>query len=227
MTNDRIIDKIKKLLALAQDPGAAPNEAETAARQAAALMAKHDLDQLDISQDAWDMVELEMPGARPGKKDPKEVPPWIGFMAVGVASFTRTRALKARGYIKFRGPRQDVELSQWMLKALIDLAYNASKGRSISEANAFRNGFAVAIQARLKRMAQDRAEADKDLAQSSGGRNLVAIDQRASIMDKLWGPEGRPGRSNASRSDEGYSAGQSAHIPTNRPVSQGSMLYLT
>ena len=36
MSTDRIADKVRKLLALASDPGAAPNEAETAARQAAA-----------------------------------------------------------------------------------------------------------------------------------------------------------------------------------------------
>ena len=37
-------EKIRKLLALASDPNAAPNEAATAARQAQALMNKHDID---------------------------------------------------------------------------------------------------------------------------------------------------------------------------------------
>jgi hypothetical protein len=114
-----------------------------------------------------------------------------------------------------------------MLKALIELAYNASKGRSISEANAFRNGYGAAIQSRLKAMAEDRDRADQELATKSNGRNLVAIDQRTAIMDKLWGEIGRNRTSNASRSNEGYEAGKSAHIPTNHPVSQAStQLYL-
>ena len=102
MTKERILEKVRKLLALAQDPSAAPNEAETAGRQAAALMAKHDLDMLDVSEDQWDLVEESMPGCRPGKRNPKEVPPWIGFMAVGVKLYTRTRCYRSGG----RGERE-------------------------------------------------------------------------------------------------------------------------
>lgn len=131
MTNDRVIEKVKKLLALASDPSAAPNEAETAGRMAASLMAKYNLDLATLTDQEleaeWDMTELSMPGCRPGKRDPREVPAWIGIMAFGIKLYTRTRCTKRGGYVIYRGPRQDCELAQWMLKALIDLAYKQSK----------------------------------------------------------------------------------------------------
>ena len=79
MSTDRIADKVRKLLALASDPGAAPNEAETAARQAASLMAKHQLDEADLQLSGaagklvFDLMEGYGRGTRPGKKGAKEV----------------------------------------------------------------------------------------------------------------------------------------------------------
>jgi hypothetical protein len=216
VTNDRIIEKVKKLLALAQDPAASPNEAEIAGRQAASLMAKYNLDLGALTdrelEAEWDITELSMPGCRPGKRDPKEVPAWIGIMAFGVKLYTRTRCLKSGGFVKYRGPRQDVELAQWMLRALIDLAYKQSKASA--DPGGFRNGFAAAIQRRLKDMTVQRDQADRE----AGSTALVVVDKLKQKMDELYGPEGGSRKSNTRSTAEGYSAGQNAHIPTARPV---------
>lgn len=217
MTNERIIEKVKKLLALASDPSAAPNEAETASRQAASLMAKYNLDRASLSQAEleaeWDITELRMPGCRPGKKDPREVPTWIGVMAFGVKVYTRTRVIARGGYVLYRGPRQDCELAQWMLKALIDLAYKQSKASS--DPHAFRNGFASAVQARFKAMAADRDEAEE------GSTALVVVDKLRAKLDELYGAE-RTSKARSRSSDEGYAAGSAAHIPTARPMAQNA-----
>lgn len=217
MTNERIIEKVKKLLALAQDPGAAPNEAETASRQAASLMAKYNLDLASLSQAEleaeWDITELSMPGCRPGKKNPREVPTWIGVMAFGVKVYTRTRVIARGGYVLYRGPRQDCELAQWMLKALIDLAYKQSKASS--DPHAFRNGFASAVQARFKAMAADRDQAEQ------GSTALVVVDKLRAKLDELYGAE-RTSKARSRSSDEGYAAGSAAHIPTARPMAQNA-----
>lgn len=217
MTNERIIEKVKKLLALAQDPGAAPNEAETASRQAASLMAKYNIDLAALSQAEleaeWDITELSMPGCRPGKKNPREVPTWIGVMAFGVKVYTRTRVIARGGYVLYRGPRQDCELAQWMLKALIDLAYKQSKASS--DPHAFRNGFASAVQARFKAMAADRDQAEQ------GSAALVVVDKLRAKLDELYGAE-RTSKARSRSSDEGYAAGSAAHIPTARPMAQNA-----
>lgn len=218
MNTERILDKVKKLLALAQDPGAAPNEAETAGRQAAALLAKYNLDLGDLTdrelEAEWDITEAEMPGARPGKQNPKEVPAWIGIMAYGVKVYTRTRVSKRGGYVIYRGARQDVELAHWMLKALIDLAYKQSKASS--EPGPFRNGFATAVQHRLKALARDRDSTERE----AGSTALVVADKLQAKLDELYGSEGRSRKAHTRSSAEGYSAGQSVALPTTRPVSQ-------
>ena len=217
MNTERIIEKVKKLLALASDPSAAPNEAETASRQAASLMAKYNIDLAALSQAEleaeWDITELSMPGCRPGKKDPREVPTWIGVMAFGVKVYTRTRVIARGGYVLYRGPRQDCELAQWMLKALIDLAYKQSKASS--DPHAFRNGFASAVQARFKAMAADRAQAEE------GSTALVVVDKLRAKLDELYGAE-RTSKARSRSSDEGYAAGSAAHLPTARPMAQNA-----
>lgn len=224
MNTERIIEKVKKLLALASDPSAAPNEAETAGRQAASLMAKYNLDLATLTDQEleaeWDMTELSMPGCRPGKRDPKEVPAWIGIMAFGIKLYTRTRCTRRGGYVIYRGPRQDCELAQWMLKALIDLAYRQSKASS--DPTGFRNGFAAAIQRRLKDMTADRDRAD----QEAGSTALVVVDKRQAKMDELYGSEGAGRKSYTRSSNEGYAAGKQAHIPTARPISAASQRLL-
>lgn len=218
MSRERYIEKIKKLLALASDPAASPNEAETAGRQAAALMAKYDLELADLTdaelRAEWDLTEDSIVGCRPGKKNPSKVPPWINMMAYGIKIYTRTRCVRSGPYLKFQGPRQDVALAHWMLKALIDLAYSASKGQD--NPNAFRNGFGSAIQSRLKAMVKQREEAE------AGSRALAVVDKLRIEMDARFGSESQGRTIKTQHSQAGYEAGQRANIPTNRPLTSSS-----
>lgn len=227
MTHDRAIEKIKKLLALASDPSAAPNEAETAARQAAYLMAQADLDLSDLEQvqlaAQWDMTTAVAQGCRPGKRNAVEVPPWIGIIAWGVKIFTRTRASNGAGTVTLKGPREDVVLAVWLHEYLLQQAYTASKGLGLGEANRFRNGFAAALQGRLKALAKARDAADQELTTASGGTALVRVqDNRREEMNKFFGDEAKGKSSKVGQSIDGYLAGQKAAIPTNRPLGASS-----
>jgi hypothetical protein len=224
MSDNRMIDKIKKLLALASDPAAARQEAATAARQAAFLMAQHDIDlgDLETAQLAaqWDMSTTEAQGCRPGKKGAVEVPPWIGIIAWGVAIFTRTRTRNGSGVVRFSGPRSDIELARWLHEYLLHQAYAASKGYGPGESNRFRNGFATALQWRLKKLAKDRDEVDLE---RSSGTSLVRVqDNRQQEMDLHFGPAPKGSNSKVGQSVDGYIAGAKAAIPTNRPLSGSS-----
>lgn len=213
-------DKIRKLLALAADPSAAPQEAETAARQAAALMAKHDIDLADLEEaelrQQFDLTTGEACGHRPGKRNAKEVPPWIGIIAWGIKCYTRTRVARGAGVVYFRGPREDVELAQWLQGILVEAAYKGSQGQP--DPNAFRNGFASAIQGRLKKMVKEREQVESSEPNQFA---LVKVqDARQRAMDEAYGPEARGRSSGVKSSAAGYSAGLSAAIPSGRPVSQ-------
>lgn len=210
-------DKVRKLLALAMDPNAAPNEAETASRHAAALMARHNIDLADLEGEElraqWDMTVGEARSCRPGKANAKEVPPWISIIAWGVKTYTRTRVTRSGPYLTFKGPREDVELAVWLHNLILEGCYAASKGQD--NPNAFRNGYAGAIQSRLKRMARERDSVDAE----TGSTALVVVETtRQAEMDREFGPERRGKPSHVAQSEAGYTTGLTVHIPTARPI---------
>ena len=101
-----------------------------------------------------------------------------------------------------------------MLKALIDLAYNQSKGSL--DPSAFRNGFAQAIQSRLKAMTRDR-----DQVETENPRALVVVNKLHAKLDELYGPQSAR-RSHARGSQEGYAQGMESSLPMNRPITCAS-----
>ena len=218
-----MLEKIKKLLALAQDPAASQGERDNAARMAAKLMAKHEISQADLDllslATELDLTELQAQACRPGKKNPKQCPAWINLIAVGVMRFTRTRMNLSGPVLSFRGPRQDCELAKWLHEYILEQCYKQSTGRSTSEATAFRLGFAGAIQRRLKEMAIFRQEEEQALTHTESTALVVSQGKREILMDQRWGPDNsriRPRHHTVSQ--EGRDAGMRAHIPTNRPV---------
>ena len=213
-------DKIRKLLALAADPNASDGERDNASRMAARLMAKHDIDLADLEEEAlkaqFDLIQGEAVGCRPGKRNAKEVPPWIGIIAWGIKCYTRTRVSSRGGVVYFRGPREDVELAQWLQGILVEGAYKSSKGQP--NPNAYRNGYASAIQGRLKKMVLEREQVESSEPNQFA---LVRVqDARQKAMDEAYGPESRGKSSGGKSSADGYKAGLSAAIPSGRPVSQ-------
>lgn len=225
----RMTDKIRKLLALASDPSAALNEAETAGRQAAKLMAAHDISLADLTEAElkaqWDLTTIYAQGCRPGKKNAKEVPGWIGMIAWGVKIYTRTRCSGVAGQVLFSGPRDDCELAKWLHELLLAGCYKGSNGLPASEANAYRNGYANALQARLKKLAEQRDASDDE---DASGTALVKVqDARDKAMVEAFGDDSKGRRGKHTQSYAGYEAGSKAHIPTGRPVGNNSQLRLS
>jgi hypothetical protein len=225
---DNIKNKIRKLLALAADPSAQGQEAETAARQAAKLMAKHELDEYDCqgSKEAvhdFDLTAGEAMGSRPGKKNAKEVPLWILLIAVGISRFTNTRLQVGGGTLRFAGRRSDIELACWLHDTMVTRCYKegqkATAGQGMTEASEWRNGYAGRIQHRLLAMALQRQEDEKEEVSPTTGTSLILVRQDLDqAMVKQFGPPPQTKKANCAMSSRGYAAGAEAHIPTNRPI---------
>ena len=229
MTDDHALDKIKKLLALASDPAASPQEAETAARQAAAMMAKYEIDEFDLMVSRggsdWDLIEASAMGCRPGKKDAVVVPGWINIIAYGVRLWCNVRCSLRSGVVLFKGRRTDVEMAQWMHDTLVANCYAASKGKP--NPGPYRNGYAAAIQARFKDMIKARDTDPLAAVVGSSGTSLVLVRSRLEeAMDLKWGEPGKTVSIKRALGSDGYTAGQGAHIPTNRPINGAGQLRL-
>jgi hypothetical protein len=67
MDKQKILDKVSKLLALANNEGASPNEAETALRQARHLMNQYNLESIDVAANGVDETSVPTHTARPPK----------------------------------------------------------------------------------------------------------------------------------------------------------------
>ncbi len=218
--------KIRKLLALAADPSSQGAEAETAGRQAAKLMAKFELDEYDLQggKEAihdFDLATGEARSCRPGKKAAKEVPPWIGLIAIGVATYCGVVAKRSGISLTFHGRRTDVELAVWLHDTLVTRCYEASQTEwhsGLGSSNAWRNGYAGAIQKRLYCMKAEREIAERGEVSSSGTALVLVRTELKTAITEAFG-ETKTRSSKVDQSYSGRAAGSAAHIPTARPLS--------
>lgn len=186
--------KVRKLLAMASDGRGNMQEAETATRQAAALMAKYNIEaaeaQLaDLCGDEPDLVQ-EYYVADYGPRDPrppKSVPDWVGFLAIGVGwlcqvkvdgSTDPSRNAKA---IRFSGYSTDVAFAKWLLPMLCRAVYNEALKQwghgTKADREVFRRKAAGTLQRRLKDMRDEQQVATV----ATAGTALVVEIGRAHV----------------------------------------------
>lgn len=179
MTDITIINKIKKLLAVAQaGSGATENEAMTAAAFASALMLKHNVEvQLDGDDDE---------GAIHGEKQPGYDEPWHMQCASGAGFLYYCRPLiwRRSGNIKFVGRRDNIDACNDTLRMFageVERLYKLSlpKGMSKVERANFRATFKMAcamrIAARCWAIMETLRNDDAKAIAATGSKALVVV----------------------------------------------------
>lgn len=193
-----VIRRINKLLAIAGDTRANPNEAMAAANQAEKLMRKYQLDNADIvmKEIKNDPASMATADARAdaitnGNKA-KTVPPWASWLAAGVADLvevgvTTCTNAKFGAAIRFYGYKHDVELAVWLMDYFVAtinklaFQYRSSaeyedKGRSVM--TDYRKGVVIGLRTQIRKAIQER---EAEMAQSSAGRSLVIVKADAIV----------------------------------------------
>jgi hypothetical protein len=199
----RAIEKIKKLLALAQDTRANPNEAANAAKQAEAMMRKYNIDNAQvIMKEVKDTDNLSYNWVRgdvnkQSKKGCKQVPTWAQWIAVATSEL-----FDCHVSIRYEGPQQgqviaiygykvDVEVCRWTLDYLLDAVRrmakdyvaNAPDARYLKKTVAsFRAGMATAIIRNLHRALEEKRAAERGNSTSTA---LVVAKRQA--VEAKWG----------------------------------------
>lgn len=203
---ESIRDKIRKLLALANNEGAADNEAETAMRQANKLMRKHGIDLAAIHQASgtkpifvWKSEFV--PSGYP--KPVNQCPLWFQWVGVAIGKFTDTRVTvvakrqpaKSMG-LGFDGDEVDVEYAVWLaekireeirIKAAMYQAPGINSDQRWANREEFRHAMSRRICARLKALRAERDEEFKQAAEQSGSTALVVIDDKIKQRDARFG----------------------------------------
>jgi hypothetical protein len=187
--------RIAKLLAIAEDNRADPNEAAAAASQAEKIMRKFQLEHADLIT-----VELRkgeamatadsVANAKTNKTLAKEVPPWASFLAVAVGRFNHCGARiakteKGEVCVRFFGYKVDVELCKWMFDYLVSTINRLAEEYKWSEdyinngrgvLTDYRRGVSTGITSAIREL-----EKQRQAEQTVTGTSLMVVKQDAIV----------------------------------------------
>lgn len=196
---DRVLRRIKKMLAMADDTRGNPNEIAAFAAQAASLMRRYNIEHSEVlAAEIRSGVDIVCEDIAPPNYD-KRVPYWYNVLGtiVGRTMCCQTRLLwvrvdgKSKLSLKLFGYRPDIEVSQWLFSYLIGQVQKLAEqhwkvymselqlaGRAIYPntrrkwKDQFREGVVRGITDRIEQVYGKAAE-DTDAAaeKSSGSRN--------------------------------------------------------
>lgn len=234
LARERAMDKIRKLLAMAEGK-ANEHESANAASQAEKLMRHYQIEAgevtlKEIEQDesferSFEGVSFE--GLKGHK--PKQAPTWVGVIAISCGeAFTCKVDLVGTPeglMVRFSGYQMDVMLCKWVYRFLCETVYRISKeqmkGMGMSAAKSFRAGAAGVLQNRLYAM---KLERDRELRGDSTGTGLVIYDRKEERVEEMYGATQKKPTHTSIGDHNAFHAGRSAaeriNIPTNRPIGQ-------
>jgi len=197
---EKVLDKIRKLLALSHSPN--ENEAAAAAAKAHALLAEYNLSMsdLDVKAQADEdkfVIDRDMTtDSVPWRRRIAQAVARLYFCHYFFAHHYETTLARRNGYIRhdihsFVGARHNVDVAKLMFKYLSDtvdrLAIEGSKRVPMSERSRYVTSFKAACTLRLAQRINERYEAAKrGEVKTEGGRNLPALlDTYASVQNAL------------------------------------------
>jgi hypothetical protein len=237
-TKDKMVDRVRKLLALANSSN--EHEAAAAAAQAAALMVQFEIEAAMLDTDCEPVTEL--PENEILDKSARNRVPWKVTIAGGIANSVGGRVYTSGGTVHVVAQPGKLATISYLYAYLVsevnrlaDLAY----GREVSECdaslvsrpsarswkNAFRLGAAGVIRSRLatQRAFTKQEAKNKALAEGGGNRGCTALATTTRALEimakaekdvdafirKNVGPLGRAAAASHS-SNSGYGAGRQA-----------------
>ena len=209
--HEKIIDRIRKLLAMAGDTSS-PQEAAIAARRARKLMDEYQISEIDLST----VADSDF-GPSIFDLGTRNAVSAAGTLAIAVAELNDCqvcyeRTGKGTMGLRFEGFLSDtvccVELYRWLRDEMYRQAEQYTTGRG--PRNSYRTGFAAGV---LRQAREIVAERTRDV-QASNGQALVVA--KSALVRQHYGAVkyGRASRNtyDSRAHDAGYSAGKSANL---------------
>lgn len=189
----RMIDKVKKLLAMADRKGGNENEAAVASSQAAKLLKTYNLSLGDVSVEEVVDVEFET-----GQKTP---PVWVSTLALATSrSFgcdmflnREWRAGKiSKTVIIFMGSEVDIQIVQYVTmylhKTISRMSVEYGKTLSVSQRRfgrgSYRFGLIETIKGKLNRLNKKQNEEMKDETNEAGLTGTEIVHIKKDMLEK-------------------------------------------
>lgn len=190
MNVENILSKITALLALAENPGASSEEAETAARIAQILMARHQIDAAAVAEArrAEGLHDAPLPIDTAVVGTYKARPAWLGALVATVAKvngcFAHWCWIRGAYELRVAGPEDDRRLAEQLILLLVAQVERCTrthaKGKGRTYANSFRHGMVQRLGERLRDAQREAAEAAR---RESTGSALVFVGHALARRD--------------------------------------------
>ncbi len=233
----RVMARLQKILAIANDDRANANEAAAAAEQAEKIMRKYQIEHADVlasemkakktgtftSRACKAVMKRDIKGK--GQHNAKKVPPWAGWLGFAVAKLNDCEVRygwtpEQGAVVKFFGYDADVQVCAWMFDYLVGALISSARGwqkittRSKAESESYRRGFILILCNRLK---EDTAQKAIEMQALSSGRALMIV--KAEAIKEEFGDfnYGEATKINVSRGDayaQGREAGRKVDLNT-------------
>ena len=165
---ERLIERVRKLFAMAQEVEASPHEAEIALRRCQSLMAKYGITEADLETSAFGSV---------GFQSGRTLPMHVKYLAAAVARLHDVLFVTgSKGFAEFRGFEVDANVARLTLDYLLDAVERALAARKRtgefpagrSAAYDYRVGFAVEVDKRADALVAEREKAEREARDGVG-----------------------------------------------------------
>lgn len=152
----RIIERIKKSLAMAKDTSS-PREAAIAAKQARAMMDKYQIDSGEIDETI--KKESVQFSAEEDYRTYKRPPRWYTSLTIYISELNDCQVVKGHSGLVIRGISTDVELTKVLLKWLAEViekeaTFLGPVGRARKDS--FKMGYAQGVNQQVKSILKER-----------------------------------------------------------------------
>lgn len=206
---ERILQKIQKLLALADD-GSNIHESARAATQAEKMMRKYQIDHAELLVDRLSKDDIETRGFQASSRN---LPAWVSALAVGVARANECEVTRSGPKVIFYGTPEDVpvayELMTYLVREVDRLTKKFDGDRGAK--GSFRRGCANALYSRLEAIAVERR---REFQESTAGTALVL--HKKELIEQHFGRAFKYSKGRQRSEDaEGYRAGKRAGASVN------------
>jgi hypothetical protein len=230
---DPILAKVRKLLALAEDPAATPHEAESCTAKATQLIADYGLDQALLATTAGGsdpvgdrVLTMDAPYAA----DKADLLSTLAHrLRCRAVRLTRWRGERREISLHLFGHRSDLERTELLFTSLLLQAANSLSRTPVppyEHKAAFRRswlaGFRMAIGERLEE-AEERAQAGTaERFEAAGTTTALVLADRSALVDSALREAypgvrtARPRRFSGSGDAEGWAAGRRADLGERR-----------
>lgn len=232
-----VLRRIQKLLAIANDHRANPEEAAAAASMAEKIMRKFQLDHMDLVREELRkntnftsktvFCRMKMHNPVP----PVKVVLWAQFIAASVMEFTETSCVKVftpqGAGLQFRGYAADVQVACFMFEFLTQSVIRSCRNfqrdarRSKADSESFRKGFVMGLNDAL--CAAIAAKAAEQSA-STDSRALVVLKKEA-VEEHFGKTKTREAKAPVIKSPKAFAAGleEAAKVDVLRRAVEGSV----